>query len=106
MMEKRDASAGDMRGLNQAVHGRIDLRGRKLAPARASDCGLRGARSCKYRQRESWDVHRLMQAEISLNTEMLTPIEKFRPPAMFCDERKTCTNRVRNGYVGYPEIMS
>jgi len=27
-MEERDASAGDMRGLDQAVHGRIDLRHR------------------------------------------------------------------------------
>src|SRR5947209_20422084 len=41
--EDRDASAGDVRGLDQTVHGRIDLRRRKLASVRASDCGLRGS---------------------------------------------------------------
>ena len=67
-----------MRGLDQAVYGRIDLRGRKLAPVGASDCGLRGGRSCEHRQGERWDEHRSMHAEISLNAETLTLRQKFR----------------------------
>jgi len=66
-VKEGDASAGDMRGLDEAVHCRIDLGGRKVAPVRASDCGLRrGDRSCEQQERENWDVQGSMQAEISL----------------------------------------
>src|SRR5690242_12707686 len=64
MMEQRHAGAGDMRGLNQAVHSRIDLRGCKVAPIRANNCGLlRSGRSCKHYKRESWNVQKSTQAE-------------------------------------------
>ncbi len=36
-MQERHASAGDVCDLDQAIHSRIDLRGRKLAPVRSSD---------------------------------------------------------------------
>jgi hypothetical protein len=31
-VKEGDASAGDMRGLDEAVHGRIDLSGREVGP--------------------------------------------------------------------------
>jgi hypothetical protein len=77
--------------------GRVDLRRRKLALVRASDCGLRGGRSCEHHQRERWDVHRSMQAEISLNTETLTLRQKFRLCAMLCGER-TRAREVQSGW--------
>ena len=70
-MEERDASTGDMRGSPQAVHGRIDLCRCKVAPVRASDCGLL-RRGRKQHTRESCDVRGSKQAGISLNAETLS----------------------------------
>jgi hypothetical protein len=61
-MEERNASAGDVRGLNQSVYARVDLRRRKFASIKASDHGLlRGSHSCKRHDDESWDIQGSMQ---------------------------------------------
>jgi len=80
IMEERDAGTGHMRGLDQSVNGRIDLRWCNVAPVEASDCWLLRARGCSHHQKENWDIQGSIQAGISLNAETLKLEHKF-PPA-------------------------